>query len=48
MSENRLFWGVLALLVGSIILVGLINGQDIKACQQAGNSLETCYTTINP
>lgn len=48
MTENRLFWGVLALLVGSIILVGLINGQDIKACQQAGNSLETCYATINP
>lgn len=48
MTENRLFWGVLALLVGSIILVGLINGQDIQSCQDAGNSLETCYSTLNP
>lgn len=48
MNENRLFWGVLALLVGSIILVGLINGHDIEACKAAGNSVETCYATINP
>lgn len=48
MTEKGLFWAVLALLVGSIIMVGLINGHDIEACQRAGNSLETCYATINP
>lgn len=48
MTQNRIALLAGALLVASILLVGFINGQDIKACQEAGNSLETCYATINP
>lgn len=48
MTENRMAWIAGAVLVASILLVGYLNGQDIKACQQAGNSLETCYATFNP
>lgn len=48
MTETRIAWAVAVLLVASIILIGVINGQDLKACQEAGNSLETCYSTLNP
>ena len=48
MTENRIALIAGAVLVASILLVGFINGQDIKACQEAENSLETCYATLNP
>lgn len=47
-TENRIALYTGIVLVAVILLVGFINGQDIKACQEAGNSLETCYATLNP
>lgn len=48
MSEKRIAWAAGAFLVASILFIGFLNGQDIQACQEAGNSLETCYATLNP
>lgn len=36
------------LIVASILFVGYIGGQSIKECEEAGNSTETCYATMNP
>ena len=31
-----------------LLVVGLINGYDIQACIEAGNSKDFCYQIINP
>lgn len=48
MTDKHIAWIAGAVLVASILLVGHLNARDIKTCQQAGNSLETCYATFNP
>ena len=35
-------------LILSILFIGYLNGQDIKACIENGHSPEVCYATINP
>ena len=43
---NTAFYAGIVLIM--ILAVGFMNGQDIKACEDAGNSTATCYATLNP
>jgi hypothetical protein len=46
MTETYLAFATGALLVACIMIIGIMNAQDIKTCQRAGNSLETCYAVF--
>ncbi len=48
MTETHIALSVGFILVASVLMIGFMNGNDIKACQDAGNSLEVCYATLNP
>lgn len=48
MSEKRLAFSLIALALGSILLVGHLNARDLKACVDGGRSTETCMATFNP
>lgn len=36
------------LIVASLVLVGCIGGDCVEECNQAGNSLETCFNICRP
>lgn len=37
-----------AVMLTVLLFTGLMGGADIRACEDAGNSTEACYSIMNP